>query len=172
MSEHTYPQAAMLGDYLRAAAGFIPSAALLIAAPAGAVATGILAALAALFALFGIRTFFRHATRVEANEIGLTATGPLPRTIRWADLDRLKLTYYSTRRDRRDGWMQIELRGGGSTLRIDSRIVRFSQLVERAALAAAGRGVVLSAATAANLEALGIRTPILSGIADMAGGHA
>ncbi len=51
----------------------------------------------------------------------------------------MKLAYYSTRRDRRDGWMQLELRAGASTIRLDSRIDGFAELVERAALAAAAR---------------------------------
>jgi hypothetical protein len=84
----------------------------------------------------------------------------------------LKLAYYSTRRDRRDGWMQLELRAGASTIRFDSRIDGFNQLVERAALAAAARGVELSAATAGNLEALGIGRPVYRDLAAMAGGQA
>ena len=162
----------MTGDYLRAAAGFVPATAILAIAALGPVATAMLAGFAALFAVFGLRTVLRHATRIEATETGLASSGPLAAEIRWAELDRMKLAYYSTRRDRRDGWMQLELRTGAATIRLDSRIERFAELVERAALAAAARGVELSAATAANLEALGIRAPVLSGFADMAGGRA
>jgi hypothetical protein len=172
MTRHAYPNSAMVGDYVRAAAGFAPAAAILAVAAAGPVATGILAGLAALFALFGLRTALRHATRIEATETGLAASGPLSATIRWAELDRMKLAYYSTRRDRRDGWMQLELRAGVSTIRLDSRIEGFSKLVERSARAAEARGIELSAATLANFEALGVRTPVLSDFADMAGGRA
>ena len=86
----------------------------------------------------------------------MTASGPLAASIRWDELDGIKLAYYSTRRDRRDGWMQLELRAGGSRIRLDSRIDGFAELVERAARAADARGLEPSAATAANLEALGI----------------
>ncbi len=68
--------------------------------------------------------------------------------------------------------MQLELKGDGATIRLDSRIAGFNDLVERSALAAAARGVELSAATAANLEALGIKNPVFPGFADMAGGRA
>lgn len=172
MSRHAYPASAMLGDYARAAAGFFPAMSVLLLSSLGAAATVILAAFAALFALFGIRTALRHMTRVDSGETGLSASGPLAATIRWADLDGFKLTYYSTRRDRRDGWMQLDLRGGGSVIRLDSRIEGFDALVERSALAAAARGLELSAATAANLEALGIRHPVFSGMVGMAGGPA
>jgi hypothetical protein len=172
MTRHVYPSSAMIGDYVRAAAGFAPVAAVLALAAAGPVATGILAGLAGLFALFGLRTALRHATRIDATETGLAASGPLSATICWAEIDRMKLAYYSTRRDRRDGWLQLELRAGVSTIRLDSRIGGFNELVEQAAFAAAARGVELSAATIANLEALGIRTPAVADFAHMAGGRA
>lgn len=158
MSRHVYPISAMIGDYLRAAAGFVPAVAILASASVGPVATAVFVSVAALFALFGLRTGLRHATRFEATETGLSALGPLAATVSWAELDRMKLAYYSTRRDRRDGWMQLELRDDASSIRLDSRLEGFEQLVERAALAAALRGVEVSASTAANLEALGIRT--------------
>jgi hypothetical protein len=156
MTRHAYPSSAMTGDYLRAAAGFVPTAAILAIAPVGAVAAAILGGLAALFSLFGIRTALRHGTRIEMTETGLSASGPLGASIRWANLDSIKLAYYSTRRDRRDGWMQLELRAGWARIRLDSRIDGFPKLVERAARAAEMRGLELSAATMANLEALGI----------------
>ncbi len=172
MTGHAYPNSAMVGDYVRAAAGLVPVTVILAIATAGPVATVILAGLGALFALFGFRTGLRHATRIEATETGLAASGPLSTTIRWAELDCMKLAYYSTRRDRRDGWMQLELRAGVSTIRLDSRIAGFSKLVEQSMLAATVRGVELSAATLANLEALGVRTPVVSDFAGMAGGRA
>jgi len=120
--------------------------------------------------LFGIRTALRHHTQVEMTEIGLSASGPLGATIRWDDLDSIKLAYYSTRRDRRDGWMQLELRAGSSRIRLDSRIDGFTALVERAARAAEARGLERSAATAANLEALGVEAPGIT--EDMSAGGA
>ena len=172
MTRHVYPTPAMVGDYLRAAAGFAPAAVVLTIAPLGPVATAIVAGFATLFALFGLRTGLCHMTRLEATPTGLTAAGPISATVAWAELDRLKLAYYSTRRDRRAGWMQLELSAGASTIRCDSRIDGFNQLVERAVLAAAARGLEFSAATAANLEALGIGHPVYPEFATMAGGRA
>jgi hypothetical protein len=172
MTRHAYPGSAMLGDYLRAAAGLVPAAAVLLIAPVGTVAAAILGGLGALFSIFGIRTALRHGTRVEATEIGLCASGPLGATIRWADLDQIKLAYYSTRRDRRDGWMQLELRAGWSVIRLDSRIEGFTELVERAARAAEARGLAMNEATWANLAALGIGPRAMPGIREMVGGRA
>ena len=172
MTRHGYPSSAMIGDYLRAAAGFCPMVAILASVSVGPVATGIFASVAALFALFGLRTGLRHATRFEATETGLSALGPLAATVSWSELDRIKLAYYSTRRDRRDGWMQLELRAGTSSIRLDSRLEGFEQLVERAALAAALRDVELSSTTSANLQALGLRTSSFYNGASAAEGRA
>jgi hypothetical protein len=159
MTQHAYPNAAMVGAYLRAGAGLVPTAAILAVASPAAPAAAVLAGLAGLFAVFGLRTALRHGTRIELTEAALRATGPLGGSIAWSELDDMKLAYYSTRRDRRDGWMQLKLHAGGASLSLDSRIDGFAALVERAAQAAARRGVPLSAATAANLEALGIAPP-------------
>jgi hypothetical protein len=156
MTDHAYPNSAMVSDYLRAAAGFVPAAAIFAMPAAGAATTGVAAGFAALFLLFGMRTALRHATHIVADGHGIAAAGPLAATIPWAGLDRMKLAYYSTRRDRRDGWMQMELRAGGSRLRFDSRIDGFEALAARAAHAAVARGLELDVATIANLEALGI----------------
>lgn len=156
-SRHVYPMSAMIGDYARAAAGLLPSGALLVAVPLGNVAAVILGGFAAIFAIFGLRTALRHGTSLEMTAAGLRAYGLSRRTIAWSELDRVKLAYYSTRRDRKAGWMQLELGSAGARLGIDSRIGGFDRLVRRAAEAAAGRGIELSDATAANLEALGVR---------------
>lgn len=156
MTRHAYPPSALLGDYLRALAGFIPAVAVLVFSPVGAVAATVLGGFATLFAVFGVRTAFRHYTRIELTEAALRASG-LPRAcIPWNKLDRMKLSYYSTRRDSRGGWMQLELRAGSSTLCIDSRIEGFSELVSASAAAAERRGLLLEPATSVNLEALGV----------------
>ena len=71
----------------------------------------------------------------------------------------MKLGYYSTRRDRKSGWMQLELGAGRARLSLDSRLDGFDRLVRFATAAAAERELELSEATAANLSALGIRVP-------------
>jgi len=159
LSRHLYPASAMTGDYLRAAAGLVPSALLLATVPIVSIAGAVLGGFAAIFALFGLRTMMRHGMSIEIGENELRSRGPWPATIAWTELDRFRLAYYSTRRDRRDGWMQLELGAGRARLRLDSRIAGFDQVVRRAALAAAARGLQLNEATLANLQALGVRAP-------------
>jgi len=160
-SRHVYPTSAMIGDYLRAAAGLLPTGAVFVTAPVGTVGATVLGGFAAIFAVFGLRTVIRHGTRLEMSESQLRTHGTVRRTITWSELDRMKLAYYSTRRDRRAGWMQLELGAGRSRVCLDSRIEGFDQLVRRAAEIAAWRGLPLNDATVANLAALGVELPEL-----------
>jgi hypothetical protein len=171
MIRYVYPTSAMLGDYARAAAGFVPTTAILATTPLGLTAAIVLGGFASLFAIFGIRTAVRHGTRIEMTETNLNASGLLPTSIAWGELDRVKLTYYSTQRDRRGGWMQLHLRSGPSQLRVDSRIEGFAELVKAAAKAAELRGLELDPATSANLEALGVKFRVAEfRLVEMAGG--
>jgi len=163
-TRHVYPAAAMVGDYLRAAAGLVPTGVVFATEPVGTVAATVLGGFAAVFGIFGLRTVLRHGTILEMTDTELRTHGAWRARISWAKLDRMKLTYYSTRRDRRSGWLQLELRAGGSTVRLDSRIVGFDQLVRRAAEVAMARGVALNEATLDNLQALGIRLPELGAL--------
>ena len=160
-TRHVYPASAMVGDYLRAAAGVVPAGLLFATVPVGTVAAAVLGSFAALFAVFGLRTVVRHATSLAMSDTELRAEGAWRCTIPWAELDRMKLAYYATSRDRRGGWMQLELGAGRARVRLDSRIDGFERLVSRAAEVAATRGIALSEATATNLQALGIRLPEL-----------
>lgn len=159
ITRHAYPAAAMVGDYLRSAAGLVPTGVVFATEPVSTVAATVLGSFAAIFGIFGLRTVLRHGTILEMTDTELRAQGVWRCTISWAELDRMKLNYYSTRRDRRGGWMQLELGARGTKVRLDSRIAGFDRLVSRAAEVAAMRGIELNEATLANLEALGIRLP-------------
>ena len=162
-TRHVYPASAMVSDYLRAAAGLVPTGVIFAAVPVGTVAATFLGGFAAIFAIFGLRTVLRHGTSIEMTDTELRARGVSQRTIVWDELDRMKLSYYSTSRDRRSGWMQLELGAGGTRLGLDSRIEGFDRVVRRAAEAAAARGLALNEATLANLHSLGLDLPGLEG---------
>jgi len=160
---YSYSSSAMLGDYLRAAAGLLPVAAVFATVSVDTVVAVLFGGFGAIFGAFGIRTALRHGTILEVSETGLRAAGLRRVMIPWAALDRMKLAYYSTRRDRKAGWMQLQLGAGPARLTLDSRLDGFEQLVRHAAIAAAARDLELSEATAANLQALHIRVPEGSG---------
>src|SRR6516165_6506681 len=169
MTCYAYPTSAMYGDYLRAAVGFVPTATILAIMPVGLVGATVLSGFATLFAVFGVRTIVRQGTRFEITKSALRASGLRRTSIAWRELDGMTLAYYSTRRDRRDGWMQLELRSGWKKVRLDSRIEGFADLVSRSASAAKVRGLTLNAATSANLAALGVCLHTEPGARDAAG---
>ena len=118
----------------------------------------MLGALAALFAVYGVRTVLRHRTWLGVSEDGITVHGLLRRQLPWDELTRCTLGYYSTRRNRDRGWMQLTLKAGRRSLRIESQIEAFDRIVLRAARAASARGIDLDNTTRENLRALGIGT--------------
>lgn len=167
MTRHRYPWPALRADYLRAGAGLALTGAPLFAIPDDAAAALILGALAALFLALGLRTGFRHASRFESDEAEVRRVAPalphLPaphwpaRRVAWDGMEGLRLRFFSTRRDRTGGWMQLTVKGGGGALSFDSSLDEFESLARRAAAAAARNELPLNVATQANLAALGIR---------------
>ncbi len=153
-----YPPRALWLDYAGSASGITLSLGLILIVRPAAPVAWIAAAAAALFLVYFGRTVCRQLTHIELDEAGIRVRGPtvgLPSAaIRWADLCLLRLDYYSTRRDGEGGWMQLRLGDARHTIRIDSDLGGFTDLVGAAAHAAARRHLALDATTAANLKAL------------------
>lgn len=152
-----YPRQTLMADYLRAALGVVLCAAPLLLLDVNKWLAAFLAAGFALFALFLVRTALRHHTRYILSPDTLCADGPTGTIVEWGRLDRMKLSYFSTKRDRTDGWMQLSVGStGGRAVKVDSSLDGFHDIVERAAHAAGAAGLQLSQATRANLKAMGI----------------
>jgi hypothetical protein len=153
-----YPLRVLGFDYAGSSAGFACSLGLIGFTRLAAPAAWALTAAAALFLVYFARTVCRQLTHIELDEAGIRARGPalglLSAAIRWDDLRLLRLDYYSTRADREGGWMQLKLGDAQRRIRIDSDLDGFAQIVDRAARAAAQRGLALDAATLANFQAL------------------
>lgn len=144
------------GDYLRTGLGLALTLGPLALVPVHTVLAWILGGLACLMVVHGLRTVWRHLAAVECCDDVLVLRAPVTRRLAWSDLGKLRLRYFSTRRDRDRGWMQLILSGNGVTLRIDSTLPGFEEIVRRAAAAAAAAGLPLSGATRRNLESLGL----------------
>lgn len=160
-----YGGSALLGDFGRSGAGLALTLPPLLLVEVHPVIGGVLGAMGALFAVFLVRTIERRMTSVTFDEEGVSVSGFRTRRVRWADVSSLDLAYYSTRRDRSNGWMQMTLRTPATRLRVESTLDGFDGLVERAAAAAQARGVVLSETALENLGALGVgyRNPSADG---------
>ena len=152
-----YPHRTLMADYGRAAAGVVLCGAPLLLLEVNRWLAVVLVLGFLLFAVFLVRTALRHHTRYLLGNDTLCADGPGGTLVEWSRIDRLKLSYFSTKRDRSDGWMQLSVGStGGRTVKLDSSLDGFHDIVARAAQAAEAAGLPLSEATRANLKAMGI----------------
>ena len=155
MTERRYPPRAMARDYVTAGVGLALSLPPMVALDLPAVTFGIFGLMSLCFAAHGLGAVRRRRLRVEAGEDGLSFSPPR-RSIAWNEITRFRLAWFSTRRDGARGWMELEVEGRAATLRVDSRLDGFRELVGHVRRAAAHRGVEPDPATRANLEALGL----------------
>lgn len=163
MSDLRYPLAALRGDYVRAGFGLAFSLGLALAVPLASAADYLLLPAASLFLVFGLRTCQRQWARVVIDGRGISIFQPRQVSLDWRHIRSVRLSYFSTRGDRREGWMQLTLKGadlqrgrGLRTIRIDSALDEFERVAQCAAAAAQANGLVISPATRANFDALGI----------------
>jgi hypothetical protein len=170
---HRYTDLALLGDYLRAAAGLAVGFGLLFFTENSPILFYIALVLSLLFLAFAVRLAVRRVTVIAVDETGIGATAsfgaaaPLGPTgqgnaggrriatrIDWTDMREVAVRYYSTRRDRSGGWMQLVVKAPGRRIAADSTIGEFPALVTAVTLAARRHGLELSPTTLANVGAL------------------
>jgi len=163
MSELRYPAASLRGDYVRAGLGVTLSLAPAVAVPLASPVNYLLLPAALLFMVFGLRTWQRQQSRVviDRQGISLFRTGQV--SLAWQGVRSVRLSYFSTRADRREGWMQLTLTGddpqqsqGLRKIRIDSSLDGFEQVARCAAATVRMNDLAVNTATRANFEALGI----------------
>lgn len=159
MIYHRYPRRSLVRDYIRAAAGFLVGAVPLIFGRPGTTFTVLLAALAAMFLGYALRTLLMQLTAFEVRPDGLAVHGPRRRFFAWDGLSGVRLRFFSTQRDkeRRDlesGWVELKLTGTPGTLRLDSEIEGFPEILEAVAKAADRHALALDETTAENLTTL------------------
>jgi hypothetical protein len=141
-------------DYIRAGGGILLTAGPLLFVDTTGTVAWILGAGVALFVVYAFHTLIRHASTLHCSENGISVTGPSRRTVAWADLTDMRVRYFSTRRDGRNGWMQLIVKGPRASIRIESTLTGFKDIVAAAVKAADRNGILLSSTTLGNLEVL------------------
>ncbi len=161
MNSYRYPTSTLVADYLRAAAGVFLPIALMIFTELLPLFFYIMCGLVLLFGFYGLRTIQRQGTVVIVDGDGIRQEGPLggmfDRRMRWSEIGDFRLRYYSTRRDGKEGWMQLILRGAGKgrPIRMDSQLPGFNDIVAQVHAAAQQNSLTVDPASAANLAHLG-----------------
>ena len=157
-----YPPRVLLGDYIRSGAGLLVGLGVLAMVPPNLVMLVIFGGIALLFAIFGLRTLHRQKLEVAITENEIACRGLGTKVLRWSDLELLKLRYFGSRRGKRailgSGFMELKLKGAGTTISFESSLEDFAKVAEVAARAYRRNGLEIDPATASNLIELGIDT--------------
>lgn len=153
---HRYPTRAMLPDYARAGVGLAALGALTLATDPSPLATGAFIVLGVLFAGLALQAGLRQRAAVDVSDAGIRML-PRGEELPWEALTDLRLGYFSLRRDGRRGWLELKLRFGRTTLRLDSRLDGFASVARCAVRAAECAGVALDRASVENLRILDAR---------------
>jgi hypothetical protein len=157
-AEYGYPRSEIGKDYLRALIGLAVCAAPFLWVWPATFVIVLLACMAFLFLILLAQTAYRHAQRIVVDDEGITVHAVLRRRIPWNQLQQLQLSYFTTWKNVK-GFMELKLKGGGTTIRIGSNLRDFNDVV-RVASAAAGRNrLQFSAATIDNLRHLALPDP-------------
>ena len=158
MRVYRYPARSLFGDYLRSSVGLGIGIGLLVVAPNTIV---IVAAggFVLLFGVFGTRTVGRHIARIAVTDEELCSSGFGTRVLAWDKLESIKLRYYGTRRQDLQGgsgFMQLTLKGGGTSFTFESSMDGFRYVAWRAAKAMRENGHSVDPTSAGNLLAIGL----------------
>ena len=155
MTTHRYPAATIYADYVRSALGAAITLGPIIVFDALPVMVYILGGLGALFLAFGLRTFLRQMSYVEVSPEAICLRGPRGSVLQWRKIDAVSLKYFTTRRDKEGGWMQLGLTADGSAITVDSSIEGFGEIAELAWRQARQSDIPMESRTLANFRSLG-----------------
>ena len=156
MTEYRYPLGRIVADCSLFGGGAVMSGVVVALAPTVPYVVVLFGGLTGVFLLYTIRTALRHRLRIAADAEGMKITGARVRSVKWAEVEAVRLRYYSTRRSRKDGWMTLTLKAGGRRFDVDSHIEGFETLARLAAGAASRRGLALDPTTRGNFAAMGL----------------
>jgi hypothetical protein len=155
MSSHRYPIKAVIGDYIRGGIGVAVAGSLLVAVKDIGVFHYIIMVGGVLFGGFVVRTWLRHQSSYELDEIGIWTKGPLGKAIPWSEVTEIGLKYFSTRRDRKEGWFQLTINGPAGKISVDSDLQGFDAFLLACVPIFRVNHLELSEPTAENFAAAG-----------------
>lgn len=153
-----YPPETLKADYLRTALGLAATVGPLALAGGDAhpLVAVPLAAGAALFGWLGGRTLLRGRVRYVLRPDGLAVDGSLfSGLLAWDRVTDVRLRYYSVKKDRSGGWMQLTLRAGSRRHSIESQLTGFDTIAARVAAMVVERNLPVDETTRENFLSLG-----------------
>ena len=156
MTTHRHNFQSLVPEYVRAGVGVALTAGPVLLVDTITSIAWALGILAIIFAAFAVTVALRQFSVIDCTDDGISVSGPVGKSLAWDDLRDARLRYFSTRRDGAKGWMQLVLKGKRGSIRIESTLTGFADIVARAAKAANDGRLELSSSTRGNLELLGV----------------
>jgi len=160
VTDYRYPHSRIMADYFVGGSGALMSGGVLALAPTVLYVDVLCGGLTAIFLLFTMLTVSRHRLRIAVDAEGIRVTGGRVRSIRWEEVEAVTLRYFSTRRNRKNGWMTLKIGGAGRRLAVESHLEGFEVVARHAAAAAEARRLALDPTTRSNFAALDIHLPM------------
>lgn len=157
-----YPSSYFVKGYMRASAGIVFAVVIWIVMPSSSITSVLCGLFGSVFGIFALQTLLRQKSEIRMGNSQISVAGPRNVCIRWNELNDLRLSYYSTRKDSAKGWMQLKLSSDKSSIRIDSDLDGFEDVVGKALFHARNRGLDLDLQTRHNADTL-LGTDIRSG---------
>jgi len=150
---YRYPPEALFLDGLRASFGLIIAFGPLIFLDVGRPLAVVLGGVGLVFLWFGFRVLAQCVVSITLSKDGLMCRGMGRSFLAWEDLTGLSLAYYAPMRRRQAGWYQLTLSGASRSIRLESTLDGFDEVLRLARLAADRAELVLDPSTRDNLAA-------------------
>jgi len=95
-------------------------------------------------------------TIIKTDDEGIIANGPLGRRIAWRDINKVALKFYSTRRDKNEGWMQLTLFSKAEKMTLESSLNGFNDIANNVVQAGFRNNAEMDETTMENIASMGI----------------
>jgi hypothetical protein len=153
---YRYSRATIARAYVRSAVGLVVTLGPLVALRPSAFLSGVLLVGAALFLTYLAWSIALHTRSIVLDEAGMRAEGLFGASIGWDALRTVHLNYYTTRNDRSQGWIELDVRGARGTIRLESHLAGFDEIAACVIREAVARDCPLDDRTLTHLAVLGI----------------
>jgi hypothetical protein len=151
-----YPLSSLYGDYVRAAIGVLFFGTPLYFVKDSPILSTILAGILLVFIGFAAKVALRQMTIIKTDDEGIIANGPLGRQIAWRDINKVALKFYSTRRDKNEGWMQLTLFSKAEKMTLESSLNGFNDIANNVVQAGFRNNAEMDETTMENIASMGI----------------
>ena len=108
--------------------------------------------------LFALKVLEHGLSQIEVLADEIVNHGPFTRRVNMERITKLKLARYASPRRQSEGWYQLTLGDHDGTVKVDSTIDGFEDIVAAAVSAAEASQIALDLTTEENLRGLGFRS--------------